>query len=105
MVEERTTCFHCAVTDRQKGRELFGVRLMGWAAFSDLWHNAGIGYRLGLSGIFLGLAAAPAAGVLFVIGGFAWLAVALLIGAMALIVPANYERVQAIKRYRTDWYS
>lgn len=58
----------------------------------------------GLSGILLGLVAAPAAGVLFMIGGFAWLALALFIGAMALIVPANYERVQAIKRYRTDWY-
>jgi hypothetical protein len=92
------------VTDRLNGRQLLGVRLMGWAAFSDLWHNAGIGYRLGLSGIFLGLAAAPAAGAIFMIGGFAWLAVTLWIGAMALIVPANYARVQAIKRYRTDWY-
>ncbi len=80
-----------------------GVRLMGWAAFSDLWRNAGIAYRLGLCGIFVGLVAAPAVGVMLMVGGLGWLAAALWVGAVVLIVLANYERVKAIKRYRTDW--
>jgi hypothetical protein len=77
---------------------------MGWAAFSDLWGNAGMAHRLGLCGIFVGSAAMPVVGVMSMVGGLGWLAAALWVGAVVLIVLANYERVKAIKRYRTDWY-
>ena len=46
---------------------------MGWAAFSDLWRNAGIAYRLGICGILVGLAAMPAVGVMLM-AGQGWLA-------------------------------
>jgi hypothetical protein len=76
---------------------------MGWEAFADLWRNAGMDYRLGLCGIFVGLAVMPAVGVLLMVGDLA-LAGALWIGGVLLIVLGNWGRVRAIQRYRRDWY-
>lgn len=76
---------------------------MGWSAFGDLWRRAGWGFRLGLCGIGLGVAAMVVVGVLLA-GGNPGLAAVLWIIGVGLIIVANYVRVRAIKRARPDWY-
>src|ERR1700680_4125685 len=69
--------------------DLFGVRLMGSAAFLDLWRRAGWDYRFALFGIALATVAACAVGVLVMVGDLV-LAAALGVGVIVLIPVSNY---------------